>query len=96
VVSRFISFILSRVAMFVFWVVTSCEFVGRLQHFRHSVSIMTSNHTKTKVGPTFQTSCKPVSSIHQTMENFQHNIGIMDQALTQAFRESRLDSSSVS
>jgi hypothetical protein len=52
------------------------------------------NHLSTGVEPTPETSC--VSNIHQTMDNVQHSVPIMNQPLSQIFRESPLKRRSIS
>jgi hypothetical protein len=47
---------------------------------------MTTNHLKTGVESTPETSC--TSNIPQTLDNVQHNVLIMNQPLTQTFTES--------
>jgi hypothetical protein len=50
-----------------------------------SVSVMTTGHLNTRLDSTSETSF--VSNILQTMDNIQHNIGILKQPLAQAFRQ---------
>jgi len=42
-----------------------------------NVSIMATDHLKTEVQPTPETLCRPISAIHQTMENVGHNVSII-------------------
>jgi hypothetical protein len=70
-------FNLSRVSMLVLWVLTPCGLVGRHQRFGNPARIVTSNCTKTKAGPSSRTSCKSTTSVSQTMENVQNNIGVI-------------------
>jgi hypothetical protein len=52
------------------------------------VSIMTTYHRKSRVEPTSEMLC--ISNTHQTMDNGQHNCGVINQWLLglQSFRES--------
>jgi len=49
---------------------------------------MITSHMKTEIQPTSKTN--NISNILQTMNNIQHNICIMNQPLSQTFRESPL------
>jgi hypothetical protein len=52
---------------------------------QRSVSMMRTSHLKTGAVPNPETSC--ISTVLQTMDNVQHSVPVMNQPLSQTFRE---------